>query len=45
MPSLSRIVAVVNSGAKGAGGNLTIETRQLSVRDDARVSVSTSISW
>jgi filamentous hemagglutinin family protein len=36
----SGLFAQANSGASGIGGNLTIETRQLNVRDKAQVAVS-----
>ena len=37
----SNIAAQVNSGATGAGGNLTLETAQLSVSQGGQISVST----
>jgi filamentous hemagglutinin family protein len=37
----SGLLARVESGAKGAGGNLTLDTRRLSLRDGAQVSTST----
>jgi filamentous hemagglutinin family protein len=39
-PSL--VAAQVNAGATGQGGNLTINTRQLNIRDGASISVSTA---
>ncbi|MBD2777217.1 filamentous hemagglutinin N-terminal domain-containing protein [Iningainema tapete] len=38
----SALSTVVTQGATGAGGNLTIETRRLSVRDGAQVQTATS---
>ncbi|MBD2563814.1 MULTISPECIES: filamentous hemagglutinin N-terminal domain-containing protein [Nostoc] len=38
----SSLASQVNPGAKGKGGDLSIETRRLSVRDGAQVSASTS---
>jgi large exoprotein involved in heme utilization and adhesion len=37
----SFLSADVGEGARGTGGSLTIETRRLSIRDGARVSVRT----
>ncbi|RUT08629.1 hypothetical protein DSM107010_47740 [Chroococcidiopsis cubana SAG 39.79] len=37
----SGLFAQVNSGASGAGGNLTIETKQLKLSEGAQISVST----
>ena len=40
--ALSYVTSDVNENAEGKGGNLTIETRQLSVRDNGLISSSTA---